>query len=168
MKYKDAKSRISLIRSLLKPLKEEYHQIINNNIPLDGDLSSIAPLIKIKLLDLKNKIKPYREELVILNRRLMTKEEKREERVNSIGLMKKFFDEGNNEIKAEYGELYLNILDYIESLKEVDILLLKCYEHLDERKFKYKISNEYLNILEKQTELSSIIKKVRILSYKID
>ncbi|WP_024769069.1 hypothetical protein [Aquimarina macrocephali] len=168
MNKRDINTRILFLRNKLNPIKKEYRKIIEESLGINKDLKNLDDSIKQKLSDLRNKMLPYRKELVVLNRMLLSNEEKKERRINGIDFMMKFYDENNNKIKAEYGKLYLKLLDKIKPQIKKDKKIAEIYVYLDEKDFQYNIQEEYLDILEQKTEFSEFIKKIKELSGKIE
>lgn len=144
---------------------KQIHERINESHK--GDFSYLTKEEEELLLEVKKKLAPLRDEGVRLKRLLLSKEEKHQRRLNLLGLSKKFSNEGNNRISYNYGNLYLKLLIELEKLKTKDPSLREVYDYLDKKDFQYSIPNEYIEKLSSYSNLTELIKEMKLLIAKL-
>jgi len=109
-----------MIHSLEAQSKQIYDKLTRD---FKGDLSYLNDDERAILKSIKQQLHPLRKKLVALNRQLLSRDEKRATRIHLMGLAKKFIDEGDNRLRIKYFELYFNLLEMLEPLKETSIEL---------------------------------------------
>ena len=118
-------------------------------------------------------INKIRSEIKKIEWNLKTTNEKREDRLYSVDLVKKFKDEIVNKTKGKYKELYIELLDKLKQIIENERdannkdKLFEIYYFLDEKDFQYQIPEDYLNELSRSPKLSDIIAQLQILLTKL-
>jgi hypothetical protein len=157
----DLKKMIQEIESNAKPIHERVQR------ELHGSYELLKEEEKQLLESIKVKLSPLRKQLVLLKRSALTKEEKREIRSNLIGLAKKYHHEANNAVEGEYFELYLKIMDAIESQLNEKNDLIEINEYFDSKDFQMAIPEKYLNVMEQHSNLKELIDQIRAVIKKL-
>ena len=148
----------SMIHSLEAQSKQIYDKLTRD---FKGDLSYLNDDERAILKSIKQQLHPLRKKLVALNRQLLSRDEKRATRIHLMGLAKKFIDEGDNRLRIKYFELYFNLLEMLEPLKETSIELADIYRYLDEKDFQEQIPDHYLDLMERNLSLKKVARDLR-------